>query len=92
MVATTWPITSQSNSIRTAARCCLTVGFALRVCRSSTLFAQFEADGMSGFPRTDGGPIDGHTMRGQIFDLQADHIVAVDGQSERGQIPVRFSS
>ena len=26
LVATTWPVTSQSNSMRMAARCCLTVG------------------------------------------------------------------
>jgi hypothetical protein len=28
LVATTWPVTSQSNSMRMAARCCLTVGFS----------------------------------------------------------------
>jgi hypothetical protein len=28
LTSTTWPTTSQSNSIRSAARCCLTVGFA----------------------------------------------------------------
>ena len=44
--------------------------------RFSGLFAQFEADGMSGFPLPDGGAIDGHTMRGYIFDLQVDHITA----------------
>jgi len=44
--------------------------------RFSGLFAQFEADGMSGFPLPDGGAIDGRTMRGDIFDLQADHIAA----------------
>ena len=27
-VATTWPVTSQSNSMRMAARCCFTVGFS----------------------------------------------------------------
>src|SRR5271155_2692190 len=28
LIASTWPTTSQSNSMRTAARCCLTVGFS----------------------------------------------------------------
>ena len=28
LVATTWPVTSQSNSMRMAARCCLTDGFS----------------------------------------------------------------
>jgi hypothetical protein len=27
LVATAWPVTSQLNSMRMAARCCLTVGF-----------------------------------------------------------------
>ena len=44
--------------------------------RFSGLFAQFEADGMSGFPLPDGGAIDGHTMRGHIFNLQADYVAA----------------
>jgi hypothetical protein len=42
----------------------------------SGLFAQFEADGMSGFSLPDGSAIDGDAMRGHIFDLQADHIAA----------------
>ena len=45
---------------------------------------------MSGFSLPHGGAIDGHTMRGHIFNLQADHIaagqLAVDGQIEHGQI------
>ena len=31
----TWPTTSQSNSIRSAARCCFTVGLACVACSSS---------------------------------------------------------
>lgn len=34
-IGRTWPTTSQSKSIRTAARCCLTVGEEHRICRSS---------------------------------------------------------
>ena len=30
----TWPVTSQSNRMRRAARCCLTVAGASRPCRS----------------------------------------------------------
>jgi len=45
---------------------------------------------MSGFSLADHGAIDGHTMWGDIFNLQADHIaaaqLAVDGQIEHGQI------
>ena len=32
--------------------------------------------GMSGFALADHGAIDGHAMRGYIFDLQADHMAA----------------
>jgi hypothetical protein len=46
---------------------------------------------MSGFALADHGAIDGDTMRGQIFDLQADHMaaaqLAVDVWIEHGQIP-----
>jgi hypothetical protein len=44
--------------------------------RFSRLFAQFETDGMCGFPLPDGDAIDCHTMKGHIFDLEADHIAA----------------
>jgi hypothetical protein len=40
----------------------------------SGLFAQFEPDGMSGFSLPDGGTIDGDTVWGHIFNLQADHV------------------
>ena len=36
LVATTWPMTSQSNSMRIAARCCSTVGFDIASYRSLT--------------------------------------------------------
>jgi hypothetical protein len=36
LVATTWPVTSQSNSMRMAARCCFTVGFSNNWLRVST--------------------------------------------------------
>jgi hypothetical protein len=36
LVARIWPTTSQSNSIRIAARCCLTVGLAAVACSVST--------------------------------------------------------
>jgi hypothetical protein len=46
---------------------------------------------MSGFSLADCGTIDGHPVRGHIFDLQADHIAAaqlvVDGEIEHGQVP-----
>ena len=32
VVATTWPVTIQSNSILIAARCCFTVGFSKSQC------------------------------------------------------------
>jgi hypothetical protein len=41
LVATTWPVTSQSNSMRMAARRCLTVGFSKSLPR-----AEEAADGM----------------------------------------------
>ena len=34
------------------------------------LFGQFEPDGMSGFPLTDGGTINGDPVRGYILDLR----------------------
>ena len=42
--------------------------------RISGVFAQFVADGMSGFSPPDGGAIDDDTMRGHIFNLQADYM------------------
>ena len=36
LLRTTWPTTSQSNSMRTAARCCLTEGAACDVPSCST--------------------------------------------------------
>ena len=44
--------------------------------RFSGLLTQFEPHGMSGFSLLDGGAIDGHTMRGHIFNLQADYVAA----------------
>ena len=35
LVGTTWPVTSQSNSMRMQARCCFTVGAATVPCSSS---------------------------------------------------------
>ena len=32
LVATIWPVTSQSNSMRIAARCCFTDGFSKPLC------------------------------------------------------------
>ena len=45
---------------------------------------------VSGFALADHGAIDGHAMRGHIFDLQADHmaaeLLAFDGSIRHGQM------
>src|SRR3954467_12753088 len=59
LTASTWPTTSQSNSMRTAARCCLTVGLAAVSCSASV--STSDDDGLFE-PREERarGPIVGH--------------------------------
>jgi hypothetical protein len=54
------------------------------------LLGQFELDGTSGFPLPDAAASDRYAVRGDILDLDADHItaaeLAVDRQVEHGEV------
>ena len=57
------------GAVSRAAITASTVIDAIRISRASRVsFAQFKPDGMSGSPLADRGAIDGHAMRGHIFD------------------------
>jgi hypothetical protein len=68
----------------------LSGGLDVVINRLPRLFGQLEPDGMSGFPLTDGGAINGDPMRGHILDLEADDIaaseLAVDGKIKHSEI------